>query len=327
MSAGSHGPDGRFPGLARTRRALTELHPRITRWLLSAVAAVTLAAELIEPLGNALKGGEFLSTSYFSVIALILFNAITESEGPQEEAGVEVFDTVDAIADPVKEAFDSKSVQIYFVGFTTETLYAAIRESLIRLRDETAKTKKLTLRVVIVSLNSPMSLPGELSPAPDGSGVWHFSDSRANRVRMRDEFAKEYWSRIKALLERARAENRHLTVSCELRESPHTPVSKLYILNERKVYYGTYGIRRDRIQVGRRGPVLDILDAEGFGIRHGRARLIGWDKASRTRSTQQIAEFHMEWFSNLWDVLGDIRPRNPVFTEAERVWGAPPPGP
>ncbi|MFD5702273.1 hypothetical protein [Streptomyces lasiicapitis] len=325
MTTRRHGSGTRFPALVELRRGLAELRPRLTRWLLGGVATLGLAAELIEPLGNSLKGGEFLSTTYFSVIALVLFNAISESDAPQEAEGVEVFDTVDAIADPVKEAFESRRVQLYFVGFTTETLYSAVKEPLIRLRDETSKTKDLRLRIIIVSLNSPMSLPGSLSPAPDGSGVWHFSDSPENRRRMRDKFAKEFWRQLKELLDRAHRENPGVTITCELRESPHTPVSKLYILNEQKVYYGTYGIRRDRIPVGRRGRVLDILDAEGFGIRHGPARLIGWDKASRTRSTKQIAEFHMEWFSNLWDVLDDIRPRNPVFTDTDRVW-QPPPG-
>ncbi|MVO87987.1 hypothetical protein GPA10_25320 [Streptomyces sp. p1417] len=324
MTARRHGSGPRFPALAAARRDFAEIQPRLTRWLLGGVAALSLAAELIDPLGDALKGGDFLSTTYFSVIALVLFNAISASDTVQEAEGVEVLDTVDAIAEPIKEAFEATHVHLYFVGFTTETLYAAVKEPLIRLRDRGSQTKELTLRIVIVSLNSPMGLPGALTPAPDDSGVCYFSDSPDNRRRMRDEFARKFWHQLKVLLDRVELENPDVTITCELRESPHTPVSKLYILNEQKVYYGTYGIRRDTVQVGRRGRTLDILDAEGFGIRHGPARLIGWDRTARTRSTKQIAEFHMEWFNNLWVVLGGIRPRNPVFSDADRVWRPPP---
>ncbi|ARX84499.1 GntR family transcriptional regulator [Streptomyces alboflavus] len=310
--------------LEEVRQTLTELQPRLTRWLLGGVAALSLAAELFEPLGNALKSGEFLSTTYVSVISLVLFNAISDSGATREADGVEVFDTVDAISDPVKEAFDERHVHLYFFGFTTETLYSAVKEPLIRLRDETSKTRELTLRIIIVSLNSPMSLPGSLTPAPDGSGIHYFADSPENRRRMRNRFAKEYWGLLKDLLDRVHTENAGVSITCELRESPHTPVSKLYILNKQKVYYGTYGIMRKKVRHGRRHRELDILDAEGFGIRHGPARLIGWDKEARTRSTKQIAEFHMAWFQNLWGVLENIRPRDAVFSDTDRVWRPPP---
>ncbi|MGW2417711.1 hypothetical protein ACWC0C_00385 [Streptomyces sp. NPDC001709] len=49
---GDNGPSR----LQRLRGTLGEWKPRMIRWLLALVALLGVAAELIDPLGNALKG-------------------------------------------------------------------------------------------------------------------------------------------------------------------------------------------------------------------------------------------------------------------------------
>ncbi|MFF1376414.1 hypothetical protein [Streptomyces sp. NPDC058308] len=137
---------------------------------------------------------------------------------------------------------------------------------------------------------------------------------------MREDFTLKYWDGLRALLDEIHHRHPRIAIECEVRESPHGPQSKLYILNEERAIYGTYGIRKGSFVRG--GTTHEILDAEGFGIKHGDARFVGWDVRSRTKSTRQLANYHMAWFENLWDVLDEVKPAAPVIPNP--VWHPPP---
>ncbi|MGW0535890.1 hypothetical protein [Streptomyces sp. NPDC003032] len=291
------------------------------KWLLALVAALGVAAQLIAPLGDALGGQQFLGGSFAAVVALILFDAISGG-ADREVSGVDVFGTLRELSAPAKEAFEARHVRVYFAGFTMETLYGTIRDLLMEVADGSLAPKRITLRIIVAHLNSPMNLPGALTPARDGSDTVTFADSTVNRERMRNDYTLKYWEELRRLLDRAQRSNPSLIIECEVRESPHGPQSKLYIFNEERAVYGTYGIRRGSFE--RNNQEYEILDAEGFGIRHGDARYLSWSSRSRTESTRQIADYHMEWFQNLWDVLDQVKPAAPVIHHP--VW-EPPPGP
>ncbi|PAZ13252.1 hypothetical protein CLM62_25470 [Streptomyces sp. SA15] len=292
------------------------------KWLLAFVVVLGVTAEIIEPLGNALKGQGFLGGSFAALIALILFDAIGDSD-PQEVSGVYVLADLGDLRAPVMEAFEARQVTIEFSGFTMQTLLGLLVEPLNRMADEKVNTQKLTLRLTIAHLNLPLSLPGKLEPASESSGLpsgtLHFSDSGDNRERMREKYTLSNWDELKRLLGRVHAKNPHVIISCEVRESPQVPERKLYILNEEKVFSVPYGIRKNE-NVHWRGNTFDILDAEGHGLKHGKARAIGWDRRSDSRSTRDIAEHHMEWYRNLWERLELIKPEYPVI--ADPKWPA-----
>lgn len=317
-----HGPgDGGPSRLERIRRSLSAWKPRIVKSLLAFVAALGIAAEVIEPLGNLLKGQGFLGGSFAALIALILFDAISGSESRQEADGVYVMATWHDLFRPMRETFEARHIRIDFSGFTMETLLTLLRPSLERLADEEVHTQELTLRIIIAHLNLPMSLPGELEPAPASAGLpagtLYFTDSPENRERMRDAFTKPNWNELKRLLDRVRERNPRITITCEVRESPQIPERKLYIFNQEKVFHQPYGIK-DRTIFWREHD-FRILDTEGFGHRYGKARVIGWDMRSSSRDTQEIAEHHMEWHRNLWERLEYIKPENPVITDPRWV--------
>ncbi|MBD0425003.1 hypothetical protein H0H10_38520 [Streptomyces sp. TRM S81-3] len=288
--------------------------------MLALVVVLGVAAEIIEPLGDVLKGQGFIGGSFAALVALVLFDAVSESE-PREVSGVYVLADLEELGPPAAEAFEARNVRVDFSGFSMQTLLGLLRPSLTRLGDQKTGTQELTLRLVVAHLNLPLSLPGKLEPAPDAAGLpartHYFGDSPENRERMREEFTRRNWNELKELLDRVHERNPHIAISCEVRESPHVPERKLYIFNQEKVFSAPYGIRSRTIDW--RGHSIQILDTEGYGARYGNARIIGWDRRTVSRSTQEIAEHHMEWHRNLWDTLEYVKPERPVLDDPRWV--------
>ncbi|MFJ4581940.1 hypothetical protein [Streptomyces echinatus] len=313
----SRSPGGNGPSrLDRIRYTLSEWKPRLVKSLLALVAALGVAAELIEPLGNALKGQQLLGGSFAALIALVLFDAISEPES-KEVPGVYVFADRNKLHDEFREAFEARRVRVDFSGFTMETLLEALAVPLGKMADREVRTVELKLCLIIAHLNLPMGLPGGLVPAPRNGDSettrFYFRDSPENRERMREEFTERNWSRLKALLNQVQDRNPHMTISCEVRESPQIPERKMYILNQERVFTTPYGIEPHNIDW--RGSAYEILDTPGFAPLYGRARYIGWDLRSKSRSTKQIAEHHMECHRNLWKKLAEIKPERPVISD------------
>ncbi|MFD9006086.1 hypothetical protein ACFV0T_34920 [Streptomyces sp. NPDC059582] len=298
------------------RHSLSEWKPRIVKWSLALVGALGIAAEIIDPLGETLKSQGFLGGSFAALIALILFDAISESE-PREVSGVYVLAHRNDLHGPFREAFEARHVRVDFSGFTMETLLDLLKGPLERMADEEVRTQELTLRIIVAHLNLPMSLPGRLDAAPEGSGrpagTFQFADSAENRQRMRDDYTKPNWQNLKALLNKVHERNQHIAISCEIRESPQVPERKCYILNQEKFFHQPYGIME--ADVTWNDNTYHILDTAGIGLRHGTARVIGWDRRSNSRSTREIAEHHMEWHRNLWNKLTHIKPEHPVIRD------------
>ncbi|MEU5954833.1 hypothetical protein [Streptomyces sp. NPDC047525] len=289
------------------------------------VAVLGVGAEIITPLGDTLKGQGFLGSSFAALVALVLYSAISES-GQQEVDGVEILADMNDISASVRTAFEDRKVQIDFSGFTMQTLLELLGAPLRKMADELVQTQELSLRITVVHLNSPMNLPGRLESPPAHSslppGTLLYMDSDKNRERMREDFTKKNWNELKYLLEQAQIKNPSTRIRCEIRESPQSPSYKLYVFNQQYVYFAPYGITDTTITW--RGDPYYILDAEGFGKRHGAARIIGWDKRSESWSTCRIAEHHMEWFENLWKVLENKKPPVPVILDP--IWPEPPGG-
>ncbi|CAL9541224.1 hypothetical protein [Streptomyces sp. NPDC091294] len=313
MSAGSSGI-GRPDRLQRLRRSLSEWKPRVIKWALALVVVLGVTAEIFDPLGDLLKAQDFVGGSFAALVALILFDAVGDTS-PEETSGVYVLGDLEDLGQPVAEAFKARHVRIDFHGFSMQTLLGLLRPSLTRLADQETAMRDLTLQLVVAHLNLPLSIPGKLEPAPDSAGLppgtLYFGDSPENRERMREDFTRRNWEELTELLDRVHERNPHIAISCEVRESPNVPERKLYILNQELVFSAPYGIRKKTTSW--RGRSVQILDTEGFGARHGNARIIGWDRRSTSRSTQELAEHHIEWQRNLWDTLEYVRPERPVL--------------
>ncbi|MFF4254850.1 hypothetical protein ACFY1L_26945 [Streptomyces sp. NPDC001663] len=317
----SHSPDNGSPSrLERIRHSLSVRKPRIAKWLLAFVAALGFAAEIIEPLGNALKVLGFLGASFAAFIALILFDAIGDS-GPKEISDVYVLTDLDDLNAATRDAFQARHVRIDFSGFSMETLLELLKPHLNRLASRTELTQELTLNLIVTHLNLPQSRSGNLELAPESAGhaarTEYFRDSPENRDRIREEFTIPNWGRLKRLLDDIYEKNPHIAISCEVRESPQVPERKLYILNQEKVFSVPYGMSKNHVTW--HGNSVQILDTEGVGRTYGNTGIIRWDRRSTSRSTHEIVEHHIAWHQNLWEKLEYIKPENPIFDDPRWV--------
>ncbi|MEU1690760.1 hypothetical protein [Streptomyces hirsutus] len=61
----------------RPRRFQERFEPAVTRFVLPAICATGLTAQFVQPVGDALEGKAFLGGALFSLVAHVLYDAVT----------------------------------------------------------------------------------------------------------------------------------------------------------------------------------------------------------------------------------------------------------
>ncbi|MER6126702.1 hypothetical protein ABT173_29655 [Streptomyces sp. NPDC001795] len=307
MSARRSGRDGNRAAFENFRRILGRVKPILIKATLGAVAVLGVLAEIFEPVGDFLKRSSFLGGSFIALVALIIFDAISESSDAAGDDGVYLVSRVEDLRDHVELAFDSKEVRIDFSGFTMESLLLALRPALGRLGDSRSHNRSIRIRVALAHLDAPMNFPSGLRPAresPNGSpaGLQYFEDSPLVRERAR-EIRERSVAWMRNLIASAQQANPHLRVECEVRESPVGPAFKLCLINNEVAFFGLYGISDVEISEQFR-----MLDVSAFRDAPGGLSLVGWSRNSRSESVRKVFDHYSEWFENLWGMLDYVSP-------------------
>lgn len=293
--------DGRV--LQRLRTHASRLKPALVRAALVFLCLLGVAAQLIEPLGDALSSTTFLGGSFAAFIALVLFDAITSGDHPREVFGVIELDELDDITSHMREAFRAKHVKVDFQGFTMETLVQEIRPAMMDLARNPRGTKSLTLRVILPCLDLPMNLPSELS---EERGHLTFRDSPLNRERMRGYFER-YKSELEELIRRVEERHRSLSIDLQVRIGATGPQVKLIVLNDEISFFSFYELFEGEFKDGDGNP-RKILDPRAYGATDGGLRMVGWSRRSSSESTRRIADYYSSYFERLWETFEHIRP-------------------
>lgn len=293
--------DGRV--LQRLRTYASRLKPGLVRAALVLMCLLGVAAQLIEPLGDALRSTTFLGGSFAAFIALVLFDAITSGDRPREVFGVIELDELDDMTSHMRDAFRAKHVKVDFQGFTMETLVQEIRPAMLDLARNPRGTKSLTLRVILPCLDFPMNLPSELSAEGDH---FTFRDSPANRERMRG-FFERYKGELEELVRLVERRRRSIRVDLKVRVGATGPQVKLIVLNDEISFFGFYDLVEGEFKDAR-GRRHEILDPRAYGMAEGGLRMVGWSRRSRSESTRRIADYYASYFERLWETFERIRP-------------------
>lgn len=309
MSAPRPGSDGNRTLLADFRRVLARVKPVLVKSSLAVAAALGVAAEVVDPLGDFLKRSNFLGGSFIALVALIIFDAVSDPGAVPDNDGIYLLSEVEELRDYIKRAFESKEVRIDFSGFTMETLLMALRPALTSLGESRAKNRVLRIRAAVAYLDAPMNLPSRLVPGTDSNGSptqsQHFEDSPVARERVRG--IKEGNARwLRQLIDRAQQTNPQLRIECEIRESPVGPAFKLFVINDEIALLGLYGI--GDVEVFHGEGRLRILDPYAWRPAGGGLYLLGWDRRSRSKGSRKIFEHYSEWFESLWEILDYVSP-------------------
>ncbi|GAA3794514.1 hypothetical protein [Streptomyces phyllanthi] len=273
------------------------------------VAGLGIAAEVFDPLGDFLKGSDFLGGSFVAIVALIILDAVSDLGAAPEDDGIYLLSEVEDLRDYVQRAFESKEVRIDFSGFTMETLLMALRPALTRLGESRGSNRSIRIRVAVAHLDAPMNLPSRLVPGeePNGSPARsrHFEDSPL--VRERGRGTKERSVRwLQQLIDGARHMNPQMRIEFEVRESPVGPAFKLFVINDEVALFGLYGI--NDVEVSHGGERLRILDPYAFRPAGGDLYLLGWDRRSRSQSVRKSFDHYSQWFESLWAILEYVSP-------------------
>jgi hypothetical protein len=293
--------------LENFRMILGRVKPTLIKATLGAVAVLGVLAEIFDPVGEFLKRSSFLGGSFVALVALIIFDAISESGDTENDHGIHLVSEVEDLRGYVEVAFESKEVCIDFSGFTMETLLLALRPALRRLADSRSHNRSIRIRAALAHLDSPMNLPSGLTPARESSnrfpaGLQHFEDSPLVRERAR-EIRERSVGWLQRLIASAQQTNPHLRVECEIRESPVGPAFKLCLINNEVAFFGLYGISDVEISEH-----FHVLDVSTFRDTPGGLTLVGWSRNSRSASVRKIFGHYSEWFENLWGKLEYMSP-------------------
>ncbi|MER5917869.1 hypothetical protein ABT124_48235 [Streptomyces sp. NPDC001982] len=309
MSAPRPGQNGNRTLLADFRRVLARVKPVLVKSSLAVVAVLGVAAEIVDPLGDFLKRSNFLGGSFIALVALIIFDAVSDPGAAPDDDGLYLLSAVEDLLDYVQPAFDSKEVRIDFSGFTMETLVMALRPALTGLGESRAKNRVLRIRAAVAHVDAPMNLPSRLVPGMNSNGSpiqsQHFEDSPFARERAR-EMQERNMGWLQHLIDGAQQMNPQLRIECEIRESPLGPALKLLVINDEIALLGLYGINDVEVLSG--GERLRILDPYAFRPAGGGLYFLGWDRRSRSKSIRKIFEHYSEWFENLWGILEYVSP-------------------
>lgn len=295
--------------LVEFRRVLTRVKPVLVKSSLAVAAALGVAAEVVGPLGDFLKRSNFLGGSFVALVALIIFDAVSDPGATLDDDGVYLLSEVEELRDCIQHAFESKEVRIDFSGFTMETLLMALRPALTSLGENRAKNRVLRIRVAVAHLDAPMNLPSRLVPGTNTNGPpaqsQRFEDSPVVRERVKGiKEGNVRW--LRQLIDRAQQTNPQLRIQCEIRESPVGPAFKLLVINDEIALLGLYGI--DDVEVFHGGGQLRMLDPYAFRPAGGGLYLLGWGRRSRSKSIRKIFEHYSEWFESLWGILEYVSP-------------------
>ncbi|MFG3290262.1 hypothetical protein ACGF3G_15845 [Streptomyces sp. NPDC048179] len=286
------------------------MKPTIVKSVLGVAAALGVAAEIFEPLGDFLERSHFLGSSLLALVALVIFDAISDPSEATEDSETCVLAEVEEMREHVANAFKARDVHIDFSGFTMESLVVAIRPALRRMGNTRAKNRTLRIRVAIAHMDSPMNLPSSIVSinAPGGriGGIRHFEDSPILREKIRNEITGRSRRRLQELLNAAQEMNPNLQIDCEIRESPLGPAFKLYVLNDEMALLGLYGIKET--ELSHDGAHQKILDSSSFRAAPGGVNMIAWSRRSSVEVNRKIFEHCAEWFDRLWDLLGRVSP-------------------
>ncbi|MGH3116842.1 MAG: hypothetical protein ACRDP3_24370 [Streptomyces sp.] len=289
--------------LQRLRTQVSRLKPGLVRGVLVLLCLSGVAAQLIEPLGDALNGKTFLGGSFAAFIALVLFDAITSGDRPREISGVIVLDELDDLTSHMREAFRAKHVKIDFQGFTMETLVQEIRPAMLDLARNPRGTKSLALRVILPCLDFPMNLPSELSME---DGHLRFRDSPADRERMRG-YSERYRNEFDELVRRVRERHPSVRVDWQVLFGATGPQVKLIVLNDEISFFSFYDLVEGEFKDAN-GVLHQILDPRAYGMTDGGLRMVGWSRRSRSESSRRIADYYASYFDRLWEIFERIRP-------------------
>ncbi|MFD4603373.1 hypothetical protein ACFWPQ_35785 [Streptomyces sp. NPDC058464] len=205
----------------------------VTRVLLLGIFVTGLTAQFVKPVGDALAGQAYLGGALLSLVGYVLYDQVKELTASVRAPSRALVNS-SQLGSFVSEAFEARRVEISFLGYTGETLYATLYHHLEDLFDRPGPTRRVLVRMLVPDFGQPMTVPSKVGeqdlPVDDPDF----------RKRM-EQRCREYDGILSELAERLTAAGR-VRVECEYRLYPGIPRDKICIFNRQQVLHGLYDL-------------------------------------------------------------------------------------
>ncbi|MFF3553447.1 GntR family transcriptional regulator [Streptomyces tsukubensis] len=187
----------------------------------------------------------------------------------------------------LEAAFAEPNVTIDFAGFSSETLHNAMQEAVDKVRSGRLTPESIAVRLLLPDASAPMAVPVAVDGLRDeealrrrahGIGV-----TAAGGIKHSIEVLAEY-----GLVK---------TAKVEVKVHRASSLFKLYILNQRDVFFGFYPLRERSLTVeGEPYTFFDVTGKDATLFHHS----AGPDDASLG---SQYVQQSTAWFTSVWNTI------------------------
>ena len=194
----------------------------------------------------------------------------------------------------VEAAFEQEQVKIDFSGYTAETLYNAIQEPLDKIREGRLTPRSIQLRLLLSDMTVPMAIPSRAGDEPgDDPRV------RARMARTTQRYAGGIAESVAELADLQLVQTAGVTV----RVHSSAPLFKLYLINERELFWGFYPVVKHDVTIeGQPVPIFDPMGKDTELFHH-----------TATADPESSGSLHLSesarWFNSIWSTIA--RPYQP----------------
>lgn len=188
----------------------------------------------------------------------------------------------------VEAAFDQSEVRIDFAGYTAETLSGVIQEPLDKIRHGRLTPQTVQLRLLLSDMSSPMALPSRAGDNPGDD-----PDVRARMARLLERHALAIVESVDELADLGLVEK----ADVQIRVHGSAPLFKLYILNEKELFFGFYPVVEHEVTINKkRVPIFDPMGKDAVLFHHSA------DSDPESQSSLYISET-AKWFDSVWNTI------------------------
>ncbi|WP_307813595.1 hypothetical protein [Streptomyces sp. N35] len=255
----------------------------MTRLLLLGIFLTGMLAQFVTPVGDALEGQTFLGGALLSLVAYVLYDAIQELVTSARTPARSLVSSRD-LSGLVSDAFQARTVDICFVGYTGETLYNELYHRLEKLLDDPGPTRSVKVRMLIPDFCRQMSVPARVGP--DEAPV----DDPEFRRRLELK-CQDYDETLSGLAEQLSDRGR-VEVTCQYRVYHGEPTEKICLFNQELVLHGLYDV-----EARMRTPNPDrlVYDPKGYNT-----DLYVWSSKAGTATEVRAVAQWVKHFEGRW---------------------------
>ncbi|GGJ89045.1 hypothetical protein GCM10010123_18270 [Pilimelia anulata] len=190
----------------------------------------------------------------------------------------------------IEAAFESPSVTIDFAGFSGETLYNAIQETLDKVRIGRLTPESLRVRVLLSDMRHPTAIPCRAEDRADDPAI------RARSQRITDRSVQALTDAVEELARLDLVK----TATAEVRVHRGAPMFKLFIINSEEAFFGFYPVVKHTVTINKKPTA--IYDAMGKDA-------ILFPFAPGDEEDQEYDRLYVQqaaaWFESVWSTIAE----------------------